>query len=107
MLVPLFRLLSTFPLPLLHALGSGLGWLVYLASPSYRRRLNANLTRAGFGTQRRRAIAESGKNILELPFVWCAAPQRVLRSARIENWALAQAALDARSGVIFLTPHLG
>jgi KDO2-lipid IV(A) lauroyltransferase len=31
----------------------------------------------------------------------------VLRTAAIENWELAQAALDAKTGVIFLTPHLG
>jgi KDO2-lipid IV(A) lauroyltransferase len=107
MLVTLFRLLSSLPLPALHALGSILGRLVYLASPSYRQRLRANLQRAGYAQQLPTAIREAGKNILELPFVWCAAPQRVLRSARIENWALAQAALDAKRGVIFLTPHLG
>lgn len=107
MLVTLFRLLSTLPLSALHALGSALGWLVYLASPSYRQRLRDNLGRAGYAQHLPMAIRESGKNILELPFVWCAAPQRVLRSARIENWELAQAALDAKRGVVFLTPHLG
>ncbi|MFC3107838.1 lysophospholipid acyltransferase family protein [Undibacterium arcticum] len=107
MLVTLFRLLSTLPLSVLHALGSALGWLVYLASPSYRRRLRDNLGRAGYAQHLPTAIRESGKNILELTFVWCAPPQRVLSSARIENWELAQAALDAKRGVIFLTPHLG
>lgn len=107
MIVHLFRLLSSLPLPVLHALGKALGWLVYLASPSYRKRLTAHIERAGFAAYRRAAIAESGKNILELPFVWCAPPQRVLRTATVENWALAQAALDEAKGVIFLTPHLG
>jgi KDO2-lipid IV(A) lauroyltransferase len=107
MLVNLFHLLSRLPLPVLHALGTALGWLVYLASPSYRNRLEQNIERAGFASSRRAAIAESGKNILELPFIWCAPPQRVLRTATVENWALAQAALDDKKGVIFLTPHLG
>ena len=107
MLVTLFRLLSTLPLSVLHALGSALGRLVYLASPSYRRRLRDNIKRAGYAQHLATAIRESGKNILELAFVWCAAPQRVLKSARIENWELVQAALDAKHGVIFLTPHLG
>lgn len=107
MLVTLFRLLSHLPLPALHALGAALGWLVYLASPSYRKRLSDNIARAGFARHRRSAIAESGKSILELAFVWCAQPQRVLRSASIENWELVQSALDAKQGVIFLTPHLG
>ena len=107
MLFSLFRLLSLLPLPLLHLIGIVIGWIVYLASPSYRRRLKDNLTRAGYRQHLIAAINASGKGIFELPFVWCAAPQRVLRTAKIENWALAQAALDAKTGVIFLTPHLG
>jgi len=107
MLFPLFRLLSFLPLPLLHLLGIAVGWLVYLSSPSYRRRLKENLGRAGYQQKLLTAVNEAGKGIFELPFIWCAAPQRVLRTARIENWALAQTALDAKNGVIFLTPHLG
>lgn len=107
MLVTLFRLLSRLPLPVLHVSGAAVGWLVYLASPSYRRRLKDNIRRAGFGRSLSSAISEAGKNILELPFIWCAAPQRVLKTASIENWDLVQAALDAKRGVIFLTPHLG
>jgi len=107
MLVTLFRLLSKLPLPALHALGATLGWLVYLASPSYRQRLTDNIARAGYARHRSAAIAESGKSILELAFVWCAPPQKVLRSASIEHWDLVQSALDAKQGVIFLTPHLG
>jgi KDO2-lipid IV(A) lauroyltransferase len=107
MLVQLFRLLSRLPLPVLHAIGTVAGRLVYLASPSYRRRLRENIGRAGYPQDLSAAISASGKSMFELPFVWCASPQRVLRTARIENWALAQAALDAGRGVIFLTPHLG
>ncbi len=107
MLIHLFHFLSRFPLRILHAIGAALGWLVYLASPAYRHRLKSNITRAGYAAQLHEAIVESGKNILELPFIWCAAPQRVLPSAVIENWDVAQAALDAGRGVVFLTPHLG
>ncbi len=107
MLVNLFRLLSKLPLPFLHATGSVLGRLVYLASPSYRRRLRGNIDRAGFNNRLAAAVRESGKSVLELPFIWCAPPQRVLNTVTIENWGLAQAALDAGGGVIFLTPHLG
>ncbi|RJF97593.1 lysophospholipid acyltransferase family protein [Noviherbaspirillum saxi] len=107
MLVSLFRLLSRLPLPVLHAIGAILGWLVYLLTPSYRRRLKSNITAAGFGDHLSSAITEAGKNILELPFVWCAPPQRVIDSTRIENWDIVQAAFDAGRGVVFLTPHLG
>ena len=61
MLVTLFRLLSALPLPVLHGLGTAFGWLVYLASPSYRTRLKDNITRAGFADSLPAAIAESGK----------------------------------------------
>jgi Kdo2-lipid IVA lauroyltransferase/acyltransferase len=107
MLVLLFRVLSVLPLPVLHALGSALGWLVYLASPSYRRRLRANLEQAGYGRHRNAAVAEAGKAIVELAFVWCARPERVARHASVENWEHVQATLDAGRGIVFLTPHLG
>ncbi|HAT31799.1 MAG TPA: lysophospholipid acyltransferase family protein [Janthinobacterium sp.] len=107
MLVILFRFLSRFPLPVLHAIGAGLGWLVYLASPSYRRRMRANMTQAGFGRHLSAAIAESGKSIVELPFIWCGAPERVARHASEDNWDLVQRTLDSGRGIVFLTPHLG
>lgn len=107
MLVLLFRLLSTLPLPALHALGTALGWLVYLLAPSYRRRLRGNMQAAGFDGQLGAAIAESGKSIVELPFVWCAKPERVARHATDENWDYVQSVLDSGRGIVFLTPHLG
>jgi Kdo2-lipid IVA lauroyltransferase/acyltransferase len=107
MLIRLFRLLSAFPLPLLHAMGSVLGRIVYLTSPAYRKRMQDNLGRAGYSAHLAETIREAGKSILELPFIWCAEPQRVMATARVENWEVAQAALDAGNGVIFLTPHLG
>jgi len=107
MLVVLFRTLSVFPLPLLHALGAAMGWLVYGLSPSYRKRLRANLIQAGYEAHWRAAVAEAGKAAIELAFVWCAKPQRVARHATVENWDLVQARLDAGRGIVFLTPHLG
>ncbi len=107
MLLRVFHFLSVFPLPLLHKLGAAAGWLVYLASPTYRRRLKENLALAGYSSLLPQAIAEAGKNVLELPFIWCAPPARVLQTATLHDWEVAQAALDSGSGVIFLTPHLG
>jgi KDO2-lipid IV(A) lauroyltransferase len=91
----------------LHAIGTTLGRLVYRLSSSYRTRLNANIGRAGYAGLTSAAVAESGKSIAELPFIWCAPSARVLQTATVENWDLVQAALDAKQGVIFLTPHLG
>ena len=107
MLVPIFRFLSVFPLSFLHAAGSALGWVVYLASPSYRRRMRDNMTQAGYSQHLSAAVAEAGKSIIELPFIWCADPARVSRHATLENWQLVQTELDAGRGIVFLTPHLG
>ncbi|MDQ1832311.1 lysophospholipid acyltransferase family protein [Massilia scottii] len=107
MLVPLFRTLSKLPLPVLHVMGAALGWFVYLASPSYRKLMRTNLRTAGFGQHLSAAIAESGKSIIELAFVWCAPPEKVARLATDENWDHVQSVLDAGRGIVFLTPHLG
>lgn len=107
MLVNLFRLLSRLPLPMLHALGTALGWLVYLAAPGYRRRLKDNITRAGHGAHLHAAITEAGKNIMELPFIWCASPERVLPLAHSDDWPVVHDVLAQGRGIIFLTPHLG
>lgn len=104
-LIPgLFRLLAPWPLPLLHALGWGLGWLAWLGSPRYRRRLGEHAALAGVSwRQRLRAIGEAGKLVAELPRLWLGPPVRV-------EWRGADAieAAQARDrGVLFLTPHLG
>ncbi|MFS2115109.1 lysophospholipid acyltransferase family protein [Herbaspirillum frisingense] len=107
MLVSLFRLLSFLPLPVLHAIGVVTGWLVFLLSPSYRRRLQNNIALAGHRASLFKAVGEAGKGMFELPFIWCASPRRVLRTARLRNWDMVEQALAAKSGVILLTPHLG
>ena len=46
-MLTLYRLFGRWPLPLLHAVGALLGWLTWLASPTYRRRIAANAALAG------------------------------------------------------------
>lgn len=96
------------PLPLLHALGIGLGWLVYLFDRRYRERLRTNLKLA-FGDNsglRRRAIGESGKSIAELPAVWTREYTDVLALIReVRGWQAVEAL--AGRGIVFMTPHLG
>ncbi len=107
MLVFAFRLFALLPLPVLHGIGVLLGWLVYLSSTNYRQRMRSNLSLANYQHLLKKAIAEAGKSIFELPFVWCANSARVQNSCQIENWELVQKYLDAGQGIIFLTPHLG
>jgi KDO2-lipid IV(A) lauroyltransferase len=107
MLLRIFQILALLPLPLMHTLGAGAGWLTYAFSKAYRKRMKSNLTQAGYMSVLVRTITESGKNLFELPFIWCGTPVRVLRSAQVHNWQIAQTAIDSGRGVIFLTPHLG
>ncbi len=100
----LFRLLSLFPLPLLHALGWPLGWLSFCLSARYRRRLFANAELAGFPRSVALAsVAEAGKMVTELPRLWLGKPVPL----QWDGMALAEAAISEGQGVLFLTPHLG
>src|SRR6266581_162369 len=75
----LLRLVARLPLPLVHALGAVLGWMVYLGSPRYRRDFKRNLDIAGLRDFRllRAAVAEAGKGALEVPAVWLRALDKV------------------------------
>lgn len=100
----LFQFLSGWPLPLLHIVGTALGWLAFLLSPTYRRRFVANAAQAGYGfAQVRGAVAQAGRLLAETPRLWFGATPRVL-------WDGAEAIEAVRAqgrGIVFLTPHLG
>lgn len=103
-MLALYRLAARWPLPLLHALGAALGWLSWLASPTYRRRLRDNAARAGYGfAQVRPAVAHAGRMALETPRLWFGPPVPM----RWDGTELVDAAYAAGRGVVFLTPHLG
>jgi KDO2-lipid IV(A) lauroyltransferase len=100
----LFRLLSHLPLWLLHGLGWALGWLSFLASGVYRRRFLENAALAGVvAKQRWRAVGESGKLLAELPRLWMGRPMAVVWDGAHH----VEAALAHKTGIVFLTPHLG
>ncbi|MCP5267979.1 MAG: lysophospholipid acyltransferase family protein [Zoogloeaceae bacterium] len=106
-----FRLLAALPLPLLSVMGALAGWLVYLASPTYRRHLRENLALAlgEAGTaQRPAAIASAGRMALELPKIWLnPLEQSVAMMREVRGWEVVEAAQQAGKGIVFLTPHLG
>jgi KDO2-lipid IV(A) lauroyltransferase len=108
-MLPLVRWLSRWPLPLLHALGTAVGWASWLLSPTYRRRFEANarLGSASAG-QRREAVAQAGRLVTELPYLWLRPYERSL--APVPQWVGGEhvdAALAAGRGLVILTPHLG
>lgn len=111
----LFRLLARLPLPLLHALGIVLGWLIYWAPGRHAARMRNNLIDSGVCTPGRacrrllrQAIAESGKGIIELSAVWLRPHEKVVKLVRgTSGWDAIDAALAAGKGVILLSPHIG
>jgi Kdo2-lipid IVA lauroyltransferase/acyltransferase len=99
----LFRLLSFFPLWLLHALGIVIGWLSWL-SPTYRKRFAENALQAGYSpAEVRQAVSEGGKLIAELPRLWMGRPVAV----SWEGDHLIEEAHRAGKAIVFLTPHMG
>jgi KDO2-lipid IV(A) lauroyltransferase len=106
----LLRLAARLPLPLLHALGAVLGWIVYLCSPRYRRAFKRNLAAAGFGDFRLRwaAAAEVGKSVMEVPAVWLRPLGRVADLVvEVSGWEHMDDAAKRGKGVIVVTPHIG
>jgi len=112
-LIAAFGLLGLLPLRVLHLLGSALGWMVYWASPSYRRRIHENLPAgvaaraAGRGSVLRRAVAEGGKQALELAWVWTASAAQIQARVQTANPELIEGLLGQDRPILMLTPHLG
>lgn len=108
-MVLLLRWLSRWPLRLLHLVGGWMGWLVYAASPTYRRRLKDNAALAGLPTPLRRAsVAEAGRMVAEAPWIWLRPHGEPLGDkVQWEGAELIAQALDAGKGLLLLTPHLG
>jgi len=103
------RWLSRRRLRTLHAMGAALGWLAWVLSPSYRRRLHENAARAGVaGAARRASVAEAGRLVMELPRLWLrAGDQPIEDPVHWEGAEHVEAALGHAGGLVILTPHLG
>lgn len=105
----LIRWLAGRSLRLLHAVGGALGWAGYLLSPTYRRRLNDNAAMAGLTlAERRAAVADAGRLVMELPRLWLRPRHQLINDpVRWEGAALMEALLARGKGLVLLTPHMG
>jgi KDO2-lipid IV(A) lauroyltransferase len=98
-----FKFLSRWPLWALQALGWCLGWLTFLASPSYRRRLVANARLAGQAGAVWSSVGQAGCLVAESPKIWWG---ELPPCEWLGGDVLARAHAKGR-GILFLTPHLG
>jgi KDO2-lipid IV(A) lauroyltransferase len=103
------RFFAQVPLRWLHAIGAPVGWLVYGASPKYRRRFRAKVAQAGVPwKQARGAIGAAGRMMMELPPLWLRPPDAPLPvPVQWQGGDLIEAAQAAGRGLVMLTPHLG
>ena len=109
MLNLLFRLVAALPLRTVHAIGGVLGHVVYWLSPTYRRRLDENLVRAGYADAetRREAIAGAGRQGLETAWIWKRPRADLVARATVADKEFLDSALADGRPVMFLPPHLG
>ncbi|WP_370261505.1 lysophospholipid acyltransferase family protein [Limnobacter sp.] len=109
-----FDLLARLPLPLLHGLGTLLGWAVYGLSPSYRLKIEQH-ARIAFPQDElariraiRGSVSHAGMALFELPFLWGRPTMHgAAACTQIKNWEVIEQAQAQGKGVIFLTPHMG
>lgn len=115
MLIWLLRQFARLPLPLVHLLGSLVGWGLYLGSPKTAARMRTNLRTSGlcpgdkaFRQALRQNIAETGKGMVETLALWFRPHNEVLHWVQAcHGWEHVETALAQGRGIIFLTPHLG
>jgi KDO2-lipid IV(A) lauroyltransferase len=109
MLAKIIEWLSHRSLRTLHSWGAAVGWLSYALSPTYRRRFDDHVAQAGIDRRvARAAIAEAGRLLMELPYLWMRPHDEPIRPAlTVDGEAFVEAAHSKRRGVVFLTPHMG
>jgi KDO2-lipid IV(A) lauroyltransferase len=109
----LLRLLSGWPLWLLHGLGAVIGWFI-AHTPNRQRRnalINIALYRPALGTRaqirlRNRSLLAFGCTYCEMGLLWLRPPQEVLGLIREVRGGELLRRDDGR-GLIVLSPHLG
>lgn len=109
-LILLMRLLAYLPLPLLRALGSALGMVLYLGAKRRRAIVQANLAACfpHWGAAQQNALARRhfrlfAQSLLDRAWLWHA-PVAVLRRRIRFDGALAE--LDNPAPLVFLAPHM-
>jgi KDO2-lipid IV(A) lauroyltransferase len=114
MLKWLLRGVARLPLPILHAIGTVLGILLFgTGRAALRTRLNLEAgglanNASELATLARRSAVESGKGMLETFAVWFRPQAETLCWVKAcHGWEHVEQAWREQRGIVFLTPHLG
>ncbi len=115
MLNRLLKLIFKLPLPILHGLGVLLGWVMFLTDQKFSRRIRKNLFMADIAPNTHQyqnlvhqTAQEVGKGLLESLAIWLNPQNKTVKWVKgCTGWAHVEQALNAKKGIIFLTPHLG
>lgn len=111
----LLRLLAMLSLPLAHAFGGVLGFMLAVL-PNAARRISAlnialcfpELDASARARLLRRSLIETGKTMLEMGAMWRWDTSRLMAKVRaVSGLDIADAARRKGRGVIFVSPHLG
>jgi KDO2-lipid IV(A) lauroyltransferase len=106
----LFRMIAALPLRIVQALGVTLARVAFALSTRERNRLDQNLRHAGYDDPglRGAAIAEAGKTLLEMPWLWTRPQTEVVNLVQdvVADASVCEAIAQGK-GIIYVTPHLG
>lgn len=111
----IFQLLASLPLRWLHGLGTLLGHVIFAISKEYAARTEENLRQAhlakdekNYASLLNQTVAEAGKGIVELPWVWGRPLEQICATVRsCQGWEHMETAHSRGKGIILLTPHWG
>jgi KDO2-lipid IV(A) lauroyltransferase len=108
----LLWLLHGLPLPLLAAIGRGLGWVLFRVAGRRRRivEINLSLCFPELDNTQRRRLAQAhfqvlARSMLERGMLWWSRPERLQRLIRVEGADAIRGLLDAGRPVMLLAPH--
>ncbi len=108
MLLFLARLLAYLPLSWLQNSGRVIGVLAYRYPSRYRNRVRRHSRWAGYTSPdfARKAAAETGAMMAEIPKIWWRTPQCLAITSSTQEHIVQEAIATGR-GILYLTPHLG
>lgn len=113
MLKLILKPLTLLPLPVLHYLGSVLGFVLFYTARKAKVHAIENMSQSGlFSNQTtstvRQSFINTGKAILETPYIWNSSSQTVRKLIKkVHGWNTIETGIKANNGIIFIVPHMG